>query len=526
MGVPFHVYAFNSLIGGLDGDLDNIDHTDADGRGTPLQVDDFAVGSDDSDNFTVYQVRDTGAAEDPPDIIAPDSGSTLRWYRLDMVDAVFAAHIASTSDPHGSVDDTAYDEGTWDAVTNIAPSKNAVRDKFVTNDAAIALNTTHRGSTGADHSDVVSNTSDRHAESHTVASHNDTTATGTQLNTLVGGGDTTLHDHDGISENTTHRGSDGKNHADVVLNNTHRGSDGKNHADVVLNNTHRGQTDDPHGSVDDTAYDSGTWDAVINVAPSKNAVRDKITTMDSAISANTSHKDGDGSDHGDVATNTSLAHAASHTVASHNDTTATGTQLNTLVGGGDTTLHSHDGQYFTESEHIVTSAGAGDSGKPIKLDAAGHVDATMINDGDIDHVNIANKGSNTHATIDSHLSDTSNPHSITSTAAEWTAQQNFNEYALTSGTAVAWNMDLAQTALLTLGHNATISAPSNLNAGATYILRVVQAAGVYSLAWNAVFKWGAADTPAAPAASGDVCIFSFYSDGTNLYGVEAIREEA
>ena len=42
-----------------------------------------------------------------------------------------------------------------------------------------------------------------------------------------------------ISPNTTHRGSDGKNHSDVVLNNAHRISDGKNHSDVVLNNGHR-----------------------------------------------------------------------------------------------------------------------------------------------------------------------------------------------------------------------------------------------------------------------------------------------
>lgn len=53
--------------------------------------------------------------------------------------------------------------------------------------------------------DVAANTSARHAESHTVASHSDTTATGAELNTLTGGGDTTLHDHDGISENTSAR---------------------------------------------------------------------------------------------------------------------------------------------------------------------------------------------------------------------------------------------------------------------------------------------------------------------------------
>lgn len=58
---------------------------------------------------------------------------------------------------------------------------------------------------GSDHSDVASNTAASHAQSHTIVSHNDTTATGAELNTLTGGGDTTLHDHDGISENTSAR---------------------------------------------------------------------------------------------------------------------------------------------------------------------------------------------------------------------------------------------------------------------------------------------------------------------------------
>ena len=36
-------------------------------------------------------------------------------------------------------------------------------------------------------------------------------------------------------------------------------------------------------------------------------------------------------------------HVESHAVNSHSDTIATGAQLNTLVGGGETTLHSHAG---------------------------------------------------------------------------------------------------------------------------------------------------------------------------------------
>jgi len=53
------------------------------------------------------------------------------------------------------------------------------------------------------HTDVDANTTARHAQSHDIASHSDTTATGTQLNTLVGGGETTLHSHAGGGDGDT-----------------------------------------------------------------------------------------------------------------------------------------------------------------------------------------------------------------------------------------------------------------------------------------------------------------------------------
>jgi len=83
----------------------------------------------------------------------------------------------------------------------------------------------------------------------------------------------------------------------------------------------------------------------------------------------------------------------------------TGTEWTDLTDSGETTLHIHDGRYyteteldggqldtryFTEAEHINSSAGAGDAGKPIKLDVAGHIDSTMINDGDIAHSSLTN----------------------------------------------------------------------------------------------------------------------------------------
>ncbi|MDV2502682.1 MAG: hypothetical protein RX318_01855 [bacterium] len=55
-----------------------------------------------------------------------------------------------------------------------------------------------------------------------------------------------------------------------------------------------------------------------------------------------------------------------------------------------------DGQYFQESEFLNTSAGAGDAGKPIKLDAGGLLDASMIDDADVDHGSIGGLGDDDH----------------------------------------------------------------------------------------------------------------------------------
>ena len=49
-----------------------------------------------------------------------------------------------------TIDDTAYNESTWDGDTDAA-SKNAIRDKFVIIDSNIAINTTHKTSNGSDH---------------------------------------------------------------------------------------------------------------------------------------------------------------------------------------------------------------------------------------------------------------------------------------------------------------------------------------------------------------------------------------
>jgi hypothetical protein len=116
---------------------------------------------------------------------------------------------------------------------------------------------------------------------------------------------------------------------------------------------------------------------------------------------------------------------------------------------------------------------------------------------------------------------------IINEAKEWTAQQNFNEKAITSSSqSVAWDLDVAQTAVHVMTENTTIANPTNQNAGGMYILRVVQGSGPYTLAWGNAYDWGAQSASAAPAANADVIIVSFYSDGTNMYSIESVISEA
>lgn len=108
-------------------------------------------------------------------------------------------------------------EQNWGDLVNT--STDAVDTQMKVNADAAALNTTHRGSAGTDHSDVGLN------NTHRASNGNN---------------------HSNVVLNNTHRTSAGTDHGDVGLNNTHRTSAGTDHSDVGLANTHRGLTNNPH----------------------------------------------------------------------------------------------------------------------------------------------------------------------------------------------------------------------------------------------------------------------------------------
>jgi hypothetical protein len=98
------------------------------------------------------------------------------------------------------------------------------------------------------------------------------------------------------------------------------------------------------------------------------------------------------------------------------------------------------------------------------------------------------------------------------------ASSNVKNQSLTDGATVSWDTSSGQVATVTLGGNRTMAAPSNLKVG-TYILHVVQdATGSRTLTWNSVFKWPAGVAPVLTTTANARDVFSFISDGTNLYG--------
>lgn len=91
---------------------------------------------------------------------------------------------------------------------------------------------------------------------------------------------------------------------------------------------------------------------------------------------------------------------------------------------------------------------------------------------------------------------------------------------LTQAATIAWNLDLGNSAVTTMTGNRTLGAPTNMRAGSTYTLKVIQdATGTRTLAYNAVFKWPGGLTPVLSTGGSDIDILTFVSDGTNMYGV-------
>ncbi len=161
-----------------------------------------------------------------------------------------------------SVDDTAYNATSWDGVTNVAPSKNAVRDKFESLGALAALSTV--GTSQIDNDAV------------TYAKMQNVSATSRVLGRkTAGAGDT---EELTFSEVLDFVGSAAQ--GDIIYRNAtawvRLGAGTSGHFLQTQGTGANPQWATPAGgSVSDAAYAS-SWDGDTATAPSKNAVYDKF----------------------------------------------------------------------------------------------------------------------------------------------------------------------------------------------------------------------------------------------------------
>ena len=94
----------------------------------------------------------------------------------------------------------------------------------------------------------------------------------------------------------------------------------------------------------------------------------------------------------------------------------------------------------------------------------------------------------------------------------------FSGTALTSGASVSWDVAANQVTGLTLGHNATMAAATNQVDGGVYILKVTQGSSAKTLSWNSNYKWPGGSAPTMTATASAIDVFTFVSDGTNMFG--------
>ena len=143
------------------------------------------------------------------------------------------------------------------------------------------------------------------------------------------------------------------------------------------------------------------------------------------------------------------------------------------------------------------------------------IDATKLADGTVTNAEfqyINSLSSNAQTQLDAKASLT--------VAQEFTAQQNFNNTALTFDATQDWALTANQVATLTLTANTTFDAPTQMVDGAFYSLIIIQdGTGGRTASWNAVFKWAAATAPTLTTTASAKDIFVWRSDGTNMYEV-------
>lgn len=104
---------------------------------------------------------------------------------------------------------------------------------------------------------------------------------------------------------------------------------------------------------------------------------------------------------------------------------------------------------------------------------------------------------------------------LVNTAHDWEDNQYISEKLLAYAASQAWNVLLGQNVRMTLTGNCTISAITNAQAGAVYVLRAIQdATGNREITWPADVHWPNGVTPTLSDAANQQDLITLYYTGS------------
>jgi len=93
------------------------------------------------------------------------------------------------------------------------------------------------------------------------------------------------------------------------------------------------------------------------------------------------------------------------------------------------------------------------------------------------------------------------------------------EQTLADGASIVWNIPDGGNAVVTLGGNRAMAAPSSTQDGSVYRLTVIQdGTGSRTLTWAAAFKWPSGSAPTLTATANRKDVFEFFCRSGVLYG--------
>ena len=167
---------------------------------------------------------------------------------------------------------------------------------------------------------------------------------------------------------------------------------------------------------------------------------------------------------------------------------------------------------ITEMKNITVSAAqtAIEAAEQAEYAAEGHAE----------NINITPIGNITSSNVQSALEELESKKASKAIANEFTKTQNFTATILEEDEIIDWDLENNQVAIVTLSDDRVLNTPTNMKSGAVYILIVKQdLIGSHALAFNGVFKFADNEVPELSSDANSADIFTFISDGINMYGV-------